>query len=135
MRYAVIIGVLQLNITQCSDCGFDLVGHIRAALRGLAYRPLRRRTTSNLPAKFCAHLREILRKNVVAALAARTINHMNRSIRKANAWIELRERGIIPVLDMPQIDLRQRLAGEPQMRIAEKVVNGNNADDDYRQLG
>src|SRR3974390_1943792 len=85
--------------------------------------------------KLRADLAEISGEDVVRAFACAAVKNTDRQVWELQTGIEPGNRRIIPLLDFPQIDIRQDFSGEPQFaRSLREVVNHDNSDQDGGQL-
>ena len=106
------------------------------ALAAEPYRPFDRGILADLVLPFRAHLREIVGEDERCPGTVGTVDYRDACVGQLQAGIEFGDRGIIPLGDLPQIDVGDGWAVEghlPRLN-AEQVYHHHLAADDRRKL-
>src|SRR5580658_5353948 len=128
VRHFVLQRVDQLDVADRVGGLLDHARHTFVALSAYAARPAHRSTCTHLGLPFRADLGEVVGKDEASAAAAGPMDHNDLRIGQFHAWIRLSQFRIVPLLDVAQIDSRQRFGRELQiLRDARDVIGGHDS--------
>src|SRR6267378_1440870 len=94
------------------------LGHqVLRTLEGVAHRPFWGLAAAGRGKKLRADFCEIVREDVIGALAVSSVEDLNRKSREFHLWIELRDCRIVPSFDFPEKNIRNHAPGEFELAL------------------
>ena len=136
MRELVLLRIRVLDVADRTGYALQEGRHAFVALATEAADPFHRRAFTDLRLPLRAHLGEVVGEDEGGPGAVGTVHRRDGLVGQLEARIQVRDGGVVPLLDLAEVDVGEQRAGQLELAglDAGNVHHGNHAADDRREL-